>query len=73
MRLLCPTRWTVRVDSLKSVLDNYDALMDTWEEALHIVRDTEMKARIDGIVSQMQTFDFAFGTVLGELILRHYT
>ena len=43
-------------------LDNYEALMDTWEEALHIVRDTEMKARIDGIVSQMQKFDFTFGT-----------
>ena len=71
MRLLCPTRWTVQADSLKSVLDNYEALMDNWEETLHIVRDTEMKARIDGIVSQMQTFDFAFGTVLGELILRH--
>lgn len=71
MRLLCPTRWTVQADSLKSVIDNYVSLMDTWEEALHIVRDMEMKARIDGIVFQMQTFEFAFGTVLGELILRH--
>ena len=39
--------------------------MDTWEESLHIVHDTEMKARIDGIVPQMQTLDFAFGTVHG--------
>ena len=30
-----------------------------------------MKARINGIVSQMQTFDFAFGTAHGKLILRH--
>ena len=59
------------MDSLKSVLDNYEALMDTWEEALYIVRGTVMKARNDGVVSQMQTFDIAFGTVLGELILPH--
>ncbi len=30
-----------------------------------------MKARIGGIISQMHSFDFAFGTILGELILRH--
>ena len=69
MRLLCPTRWTVRLDSLRSVLDNYEALMNNWEEALHIVHDKEMKARTDGIVLQMQTFNFAFGTFLAELIL----
>ncbi len=71
MRLLYPTRWTVRANSLKSVIDNYEALMDTWDEALLVVHDSEMKARIGGIISQMQSFDFAFGTILGELILRH--
>ena len=71
MRLLCPTRWTVRADSLASIINNYEVLMDTWEEAIYIVRDTETKARINGVSAQMKTFDFAFGTHLGEMILRH--
>ena len=27
-RVLCPTRWTVRADSLLSVMDNYTVLQD---------------------------------------------
>ena len=33
-RVLCPTRWTVRADSLLNVTDNYTALQCTWEESL---------------------------------------
>ena len=35
------------------------------------MRDTESKARINRVCSQMKTFDFMFGAVLGEMILRH--
>ena len=31
-RVLCPTRWTVRANSLQSVLDNYSVLQELWEE-----------------------------------------
>ena len=71
MRLLCPTRWTVRADALKSVLDNYTALQETWEEALEVAKDTETRARILGVAGQMKMFSFFYGVVLGELILRH--
>ena len=71
IRLLCPTRWTVRANALSSVIANYEALLDTWEEAADIIRDTEIKARINGVSAMMKTFDFLFGTVLGETILRH--
>jgi len=71
VRLLCPTRWTVRADDLKSVLDNYVVLQETWDEAVEAVKDTESKARILGVSAQMQTFQFFYGVVLGELILRH--
>ncbi len=27
VRVLCPTRWTVRADSLASVIENYDVLL----------------------------------------------
>ena len=29
-RVLCPTRWTVRAASLKSVIDNYQVLQELW-------------------------------------------
>ena len=71
IRVLCPTRWTVRADSLFSIIENYTVLHNTWDEALEISRDTETIARILGVQSQMVKFDFLFGIVLGEMILRH--
>lgn len=35
-RTLCPTRWTVRANSLQSVVDNYIVLEDLWEYTEHI-------------------------------------
>ena len=49
IRDLCPTRCTVRASSLKS------ALLDLWEKAAEIVRDTE---NILGVTAQMTSFDF---------------
>ncbi len=71
IRILCPTRWTVRADSLFSILDNYEVLLSAWDEAHEAVKDTQSKARIQGVCSQMNTFNFLFGTMLGELVLRH--
>ena len=42
-----------------------------WEEAQSGHLDGEMKARIDGVETQMHSFDFLYGVFLGELILRH--
>ncbi len=70
IRLLCPTRWTVRANSLLSVVNNYSTLLGTWEMA-DVARDTDGKARIQGVKAQMNTFRFAFGTMLAEMILRH--
>ena len=66
-RVLCPTRWTVRADSLKSIVTNYTALDELWDSASTLVRDTEMIARIRGVAAQMKVY----GLVLGELLLRH--
>ena len=70
-RVLCPTCWTVRAASLKSMIDNYEVLLGVWEEAQSGRLDDEMKARIIGVETQMHTFDFLYGVFLGELILRH--
>ena len=68
IRLLCPTRWTVRGDSLNSVCDNYSVLLDMFERSLEIVFDTETKSRIIGVLSQMRSFHYYFGAKLGKLI-----
>ena len=41
------------------------------EEALLATTDSEMKARIRVIGSQMQTYQFLFALILSEMILRH--
>ena len=71
IRLLCPTRWTVRADVLKSVLDNYSALISTREQSSEETRDPELKGRLGGVAHQMTKFSFIFGVALGELTLRH--
>ena len=71
IRALCPTRWTVRADSMKSIIENYCVLQDLWEAALEDVRDTEVIARVRGVAAQMETFDFFWGLILGELLFRH--
>ena len=71
IRVLCPTRWTVRAEALKSILDNFDILLKLWEESLEHVKDTEMKARIQGVAAQIMKFSFFFGISLGLLILRY--
>ena len=68
---LCPTRWTVRAESLASIVANYESILQLWETALSSTSNTEMKARIQGVESQMESFKFLFGLILSEMILRH--
>lgn len=71
VRTMCPTRWTVRANSLASIIANYENIQLLWESAVRSTSDTEMKARIQGVGSQMQTFKYFFCLYLSELILRH--
>ena len=70
-RVLCPTRWTVRANSLQSVLDNYSVLQELWEESKDKASDPSVKARIIGVQAQFKKFSYFFGVLLGELILQH--
>ena len=67
IRILCPTRWIVRAEALKSILDNFNVRL----ESLERVKDTELNARIQGVATQMMKFDYFFDVSLGLLILRH--
>ena len=68
IRLLCPTRWTVKAEAFTSISENYEALMETWAEAKQINNDSEMRARIGGLAKQMESFDFFFGLELGRIV-----
>ena len=54
----CPTRWTVRGETLDSITNNYEQLMSLWEWSLQKLTNTEMKARIHGAISYMKKSDF---------------
>ena len=71
IRALCPTRWTVRADSLQGILANFETLQSVREEALEYVKDNDMKARIRGVSTHMRNFDIFFVTMLRHLILSH--
>ena len=58
VRVLCPTRWTVRAKSMISIIRNYSVLREHWEQEGEVVTDTETVARIGGVAAQMQNFDF---------------
>ena len=60
-RVLCPTRWTVRANSLKSVTDNYTVLQKLWETSKDETSNTSIKARIIGVEAQFKTYAFFFG------------
>ena len=68
VRVLCPTRWTVRAASLQSILE---ILLNVWEEALESSLDSETRARIVGVEAQMAKFNFLYGVSLGALVLSH--
>ena len=53
LKKLSATRWTVRAECMKRVIDNYESLLQLWEECLE-----EKLDRIVGCKSQMESFFF---------------
>ena len=49
IRAFCPTRWTVRGDAIASIIENYDFLLQVWEECLETKLDPDVKGRIIGV------------------------
>ena len=71
VRVLCPTRRTVKAATFSSISENYNALQMTWETALEDTTDTEVKSRIVGVQAKMETFNFFFCLHLGILTFGH--
>lgn len=68
---LSATRWTVRANCFKKIIENYDPLMDLWKQSLKDKPDAETKARIIGCKKQMESFNFFFGLNLGHKLYNH--
>ena len=63
------TRWTVRSNCFKRIIDNYCFLYELWDECLkESGLNKDVKSRIIGCKSQMEKFDFYFGLKLGKLL-----
>ena len=67
----CVTRWTVRANCLKKIIDNYEPLQKLWKESLKEKLDAETKSRIIGCKKQMESFKFYFGLQLGCKLYAH--
>lgn len=51
------------------MFNNYDEFMEFWDWFFDVLKDIEMKLRINGVKSMMIKFSFYFGCCLGEKIL----
>ena len=56
---------------MKSILDNWVALQQVWDESLDGNFEPEIKGRIIGVKSQMNTFNYFYGVTILQLVLRH--
>ena len=71
-RTLYPTRWTVKANSLKSVLDNFKPLTQLWEDSLETNLNSEIKSRIIGVKTHVRAFDYFFGLhLVGFMVMNH--
>lgn len=73
LRLLCPTRWTVRAKALQSVTNNYKAILEmlAWCDDSRNTSDSEIRARAGGLEKKMNSFNFMYGLQLSLLVLNH--
>ena len=51
-RGLCPTRWTVKGESLQSIYEKYEVLQKLWDECFDIATQLDIKAGINGVKAQ---------------------
>ena len=66
---LCPTQWTVRTESLRSVLLNYDVILSFLEEVVEDYSSNPEASRVaKGILATMGKFSFLFGVSVSEKV-----
>lgn len=69
MKPLCPTRWTVRAESLRSIILNYTVILAVLQEIVEEYKGNfEACCQARGILAAMEKFHFLFGITLSEQI-----
>ena len=72
LKKLSETRWTIRATCMQRILDNYESVMKVWIECLdNDEMKYDLKGKIIGVRSQMETFDLFFGLNLASRIYTH--
>ena len=56
---------------MNSIIDNWVALQQVWDESLDGDLEPEIKSKIIGVKSQMTTFNYFYGVTIIQLLLRH--
>ena len=71
LRLLCPTRWSVRANALHSISEKYKPIIEMlpWCNEPQNTPDPDIRARAGGIERKMNTFKFVYGMHLSMLVL----
>ena len=69
--VLCPSWWTMRNEIFQSIFNNHSALLELWETILNDKPDSEARAWVNDIDSQMKMFDFYFEAFLLHNVLSH--
>ena len=65
------TRWTVRANCFKKIIDHYNSLQQLWEDCLQENLTRDVRSRIISCQAQMKTFSFLFGLCLGQRLYCH--
>ena len=68
---LLPNKVDIRAASLSAILKNCGTLMKLWGLTQDNVSNSDMKARIIGVQTKMQTFSFFYGLQLAIVVLFH--
>ena len=73
IRLLCPTRWTVRAKALHSIHNNYKPIQEwlTRCEYSKYNPDPDLRARAGGLLKRMKSFNCMCGLKLSKVVLDH--
>ena len=56
-------------DALVSIIQHYEELKELWKWCLKEHKDKETKARIIGVQTQMNKFNYLFGVKLAAVLL----
>ena len=54
----CLDRWTVRADSMRSILNNYEYIIELMEQLCDESEDSNTRAQATGILSKLNDYKF---------------